>query len=809
MRRAFSPRRRPRRWLARGGIVLLALLVLVAGGGYAFLRASLPTIDGSIAAPGLSAPVTVARDEHGVPTLLGASRDDLAYAIGFTHAQERFFQMDLLRHAASGELAALLGPTLLPVDRERRIHRFGARASEAVAALSAADRAFLARYVAGVNAGLAALGARPFEYGVLREAPRPWRAEDTLLVIWAMYFDLQDDQLHRVFGRGWLRDHQTSPEQLAFLLPTSSAYDVPLDADAIAEPLAPIPPAAPPWFGKAGAARVADSGAPPADAVLGSNDWAIAGTRSGTGAAIVSVDMHLTLRLPHIWYRAVFETKGTGATKRIAGVTLPGVPAIVAGSNGRVAWGFTNSYGNYLDLIELESDPRRPEPIPRRQRLVDLALGRRANRGSWRAGRNAARRREPLRPGVGARRPSLRHPLDRPRPRCRQLRVHRARARDERSRSTGDRPALRPAGAEHGCGRCRRPHRLDDRRADARPASRPGPRPFLTLPAPRRRRCGSGRRHRSRTRRASIRPRGNSGRPTRASSRGPPTRASATAAPTSVRARTRCATISARSARVPTKRPCTASRSTTGRCTSAPGASARCRHSPAARAMPRTPQRAEFLRLLRSTWTGHADVDSVAYRLTRSYVDALYRQLFAGVDDALRAQDRLASFARATQRWPTVVARLLDAQPPGWLPAGRTSWHEVQLAAIDDAIAVLGHDGTPLSRATWGQRNTTHIVHPMAGALPFGQRWLAAPAEPMPGDSHMPRVAAPDFGQSERMVVSPGHEDHAIFNMPGGQSGHPLSPNFLAGHEDWVHGRATPLLPSTVTHTLTLVPRGP
>ena len=131
----------------------------------------------------------------------------------------------------------------------------------------------------------------------------------------------------------------------------------------------------------------------------------------------------------------------------------------------------------------------------------------------------------------------------------------------------------------------------------------------------------------------------------------------------------------------------------------------------------------------------------------------------------------------------------------------------MQLAAIDDAIASIEKEGTSLAEATWGKRNTTRIAHPMAAGLPLGMRWLAAPAEPMPGDSHMPRVAAPDFGQSERFAVSPGREASGVFNMPGGQSGHPLSRNFLGGHADWVAGRATPLLPGATTNTLRFVPR--
>ena len=355
-------RGRARRWFA--AIVWLLLLLVIAAviGAYAFMRASLPMLDGEVTAAGLRAPVSVTRDALGVPTLRGSDRADLAFATGYLHAQERFFQMDLLRRAASGELAALLGKALVPVDRERRLHRFSARAGPALAALPEAERAMLERYAAGVNAGLDALAARPFEYAVLRATPRPWRAEDTMLVVWAMYFDLQDDQLHRVWSRGWLRDNGTSPEQLAFLLPTSSSYDAPLDAAAIDETAAPMPAVPPAWFGKPAKAKVAaavleDIG----DAEVGSNNWVVAGTRSRNGAAIVANDMHLTLRLPHLWYRAAVELEAAGAPlRRLVGVTLPGTPAIVVGSNGQVAWGFTNSYGAYVDLLELEFDAKDP-----------------------------------------------------------------------------------------------------------------------------------------------------------------------------------------------------------------------------------------------------------------------------------------------------------------------------------------------------------------------------------------------------------------------------------------------------------------
>jgi penicillin amidase len=152
------------------------------------------------------------------------------------------------------------------------------------------------------------------------------------------------------------------------------------------------------------------------------------------------------------------------------------------------------------------------------------------------------------------------------------------------------------------------------------------------------------------------------------------------------------------------------------------------------------------------------------------------------------------------------MARLLDEQPAGWLPPGVASWRDFQLAAIDRQIAALAASGQALEGASWGQRNTATIGHPIAIALPALKRFLSAPADQLPGDANMPRVAGPKFGQSERLTVSPGREEEGVFNMPGGQSGHPLSANFLQGHADWVAGRPTPLMPGPAVHTLRFEP---
>ena len=138
-------------------------------------------------------------------------------------------------------------------------------------------------------------------------------------------------------------------------------------------------------------------------------------------------------------------------------------------------------------------------------------------------------------------------------------------------------------------------------------------------------------------------------------------------------------------------------------------------------------------------------------------------------------------------------------------PAPR--FRTVELAAVDRAIQWARQDAGSLDKATWGARNVVGIRHPMAGSLPGLGRFLSAPPDLLPGDDQMPRVSAPGFGASERMVVTPGREQDGILNMPGGQSGHPLSPFFLAGHSDWVEGRPRPFLPGPPVHTFHLWPQ--
>ena len=160
-------------WIAG---ILLALLLLAVAAAWFAMRASLPAVDGDAPLVGLGAPATIERDAEGVPVIRGESRVDVARATGYAHAQDRLFQMDLLRRTGAGELSALLGAGLLDLDRRIRLHQFRQVAQGVVAALDPESRAVLEAYAGGVNAGIASLGVRPFEYLVIGQTPEIGRA---------------------------------------------------------------------------------------------------------------------------------------------------------------------------------------------------------------------------------------------------------------------------------------------------------------------------------------------------------------------------------------------------------------------------------------------------------------------------------------------------------------------------------------------------------------------------------------------------------------------------------------------------------
>ena len=358
------------------GLILVVVAVLA---GVAFFVArhyvrtamddNLPKLDGSLRAYGLAAPVTVTRDAHGVPHIRANSMEDLLFAQGFVTAQDRLWQMDLLRRHAAGDLAAILGRPGLEHDRLQRTLQLRMAADRAFAALPADQRHWLEVYARGVNASIVTQYSHlPVEFRLLGYRPAPWLPRDSILVELAMFQDLTTGFPDKL-GREALAAH-LSPDLIADLYPVGSWRDHP--------PGAPIPDVTAPQpiikgvpldesqsklrHPSATVTPLEDLLAleqtlalfhAPCDAcVAGSNAWAVSGSRTASGKPILSNDMHLSLAVPGVWYEADLEAKTPAplAEFHVAGVTLPGTPFVVVGHNDHVAWGFTNLGADVQDL---------------------------------------------------------------------------------------------------------------------------------------------------------------------------------------------------------------------------------------------------------------------------------------------------------------------------------------------------------------------------------------------------------------------------------------------------------------------------
>ncbi len=797
--------RRFRRALVALTVVGAALAIAAVIWARSQLGASLPQLDGTRALPGLDAPVLVDRDALGVPTIRAASRLDAARALGFVHAQDRFFQMDLLRRSAAGELSELFGRAALAQDRRMRAHRFRSVAMLVSQAATPEDRQLMDAYAAGVQAGLAALRSKPFEYLLLRADPVPWRAQDSILVALAMFAQLHDTSGRRESSIGLM--HEQLPRQLVeFLVPRGTEWDAPLMDGAFSS--APLP--GPEIFDlRASAPR----SLPPAglgemerqDAlqVLGSNNWAVAASHTSAGKALLANDMHLGLSVPNTWYRATLTWNSTeGEELWISGVTLPGTPVIPVGTNRHVAWGFTNSLGDFNDLVVIEPDPLDTQryltpdgPRPYQRHLERIEV-----KGE------PSQTLDVVSTIWG---PVIDHDY---RGRARALRWT---AHDPEAINSGLR------GLEHA-------KNVDEAVEVAQRAGIP-PQNFVcadsngriawTLAGKIPRRIGfdgqvptswaDGTRRWDGWLRPEEYPRivdPPSGRLWTANARvvdGPILeRLGDGGYANGARARQiRDALLTVKGA--------TARDMMSIQLDDRALFLARWRdvllNALIEDAIAQQPRRREVKGYVLN-WGGRAAIDSVGYRAVEAFHHFLERQVFGALTARCQQADPRFDFFFASRQREGPLWRMVSERPAHLLSPRFGSWDEQILAAADAMLDSLAAEGANIGRRTWGERNRSRIQHPFSRAMPLLGRFLDMPSEPLPGDANMPRVQTPDHGASERLVVSPGDEESGLFHMPGGQSGHPLSPFYRAGHHAWVVGAAAPFLAGERQHRLTLVP---
>ena len=324
---------------------LLLLLAVFIAGIYVYAlgisRSSLPNYDGELELKGLNAAVTVARDEHGVPHISASNEEDLNFALGYVHAQDRLFQMEMNRRIGNGELSEVLGALAAPADRLFRTLGFKYLSASAYNIMPEDGRKLMDAYVAGVNTFIENnRGAWAPGFEILDFEPRPWTAVDSLVWQKLMWLDLSGNGSFEAVRAQLLT--KLTPEQVTALYPLHPGdSEKPLPR---LEDIYPDLPLAEEMFGEVTAAL----GGEPTTG-YGSNNWVVSGAMTKSGKPLLANDPHLGLTTPSIWYLARLHNTTTGSN--VVGVGFPGLPGIVLGRNDRIAWGFTNTNPDIQDLF--------------------------------------------------------------------------------------------------------------------------------------------------------------------------------------------------------------------------------------------------------------------------------------------------------------------------------------------------------------------------------------------------------------------------------------------------------------------------
>ena len=754
------------KWLVLAIVILgLAATAVI----YGVLAISLPALDGKGRSHNITQTVKISRDKLGQAVISAENRLDAAYGLGFAHGQDRFFQMDLLRRNAAGELSELFGKAALGLDKKMRFHQLRKRSAAILEQLPAADRALLASYTAGVNEGLAQIGFTSFEYILTGAEQKPWRSEDSLLVIFSMYLDLQTATFER--DQALIQIADIYGTEMVSFLTQPSQYQAALDSSKLPPYTLGIPE-----FPKQ---SLQTSLSIDANQERGSNNWAVTGQLTATGAGMVSDDMHLSMAVPVIWYRAQLNYTVAGKSNQVTGVSLPGAPAIVVGTNNNIAWGFTNGYLDTADWIALTDSNKTwqevehlalPDGLFEEYSLTLSEFGpvKEINGQpyalSW----------------VGHQPYAVDMDL---------LQLEQATTVDDALSIASDvgipvqnlmvvdsqgNAAWKNMGAIPGRVK---PSELAVSAADysSHWQQNEQQRPAVKNPADGRLWTGN-----SRVVSAKDDQRfGNGGY-----------------------------ALGARSSQIRDR--------LYEKQQFNEADFNQLQHDNQARFL--QPWHSLLLKQLNKNsaanqqyitelenWQACACATSIGYTLVRRYRDEVINSVFSAMQATLHTHDGSLKYVKRDLE--PAIWQLIEQQPSSWLNPQFTDWD----ALLDDSFRqvtskLTAEFGSNLHAWQWGKVNELVIEHPFAKQIPQLSKFLNMPIAAGFGDSYMPAVQGRSFGASQRFIAQPGHLENAIMAIPGGQSGHPLSVFYRAGFDEYIAAQATPLLPQALIHEITIVP---
>lgn len=766
------------------GVVLALGLGMGAWRVHDLLNRSLPVRSGVVTLAGLSREASAQFDQLGVPTIRASNYTEVSRCLGYIMAGDRFFQMDVLRRNSAGRLAELFGLNAVDQDVSSRVFGLPGVADRFLSELPALQRDYLRAFAMGVNQSLDEMKALPPEYYLLGTKPEKWSERDCVLVFVS--------QLSQTILSASLAERSVSVMErelpatvTRFLTPDSDEFTDRLVGDnswrrPSEVPIDELRVLARKWK-ENGSPKIASLDLARIVPAFGSNCWAVTGSKTKDGRAILANDMHLPLGLPNIWYRAnLIVPQG-----QLSGILVPGMPMVVSGTNAAVAWGLTSLHSDNVDLVLLEQNPENPEQY--------------RSKGEW---LQFAERVETIKiKGKADKTFSVKDTIWGP---------------VAQDLLNGSHYAFKWTGHEAGSLNLELLSMLTVKSVDEalEVARRFGGPPLNVIAADKDGNIGwtcSGR--------LPLR-RGGDGTIARSWSDGKvgwdrllsPDELPHVTNPSSgflVNANNRPVgtdfshqigsnfPLGYRGFRI--QEMLTGLTGATEETLATQQMDIRCDFYAFYRdlalktldAVANPDEELQSIRRFVGDWKGEANLESVGFSLLVMFQEILSEDVWRGYLDSCYKKDKNFSYV---YRWFNIEAplrKMLGLESPDLIPpqSGATTWNEYRVSVLRQAIGRLRqYSGqSRVQDQRWGAVHINTINHLLGVSSILGV-WLNLEPMPMPGCPDTVRYSGPDSGVSERFVISPGHPEDGLFQMPGGQSGHFLSPHYADQYAYWQKG---------------------